>query len=187
MIYAGPPEPMSPLEGGPGVGAFGGEGTPGPSAVDTGLISQNTANAIEGLIAKGLSFTKGEQGYVPTLSTLAVPSSLSHPFISAAIKGGKALISKASDVISPGQTAEGILGEVGQTAEDAVNAAFEASVPESMDVDVHFPDMSNVSIPDFAPPSALADIGMGGGFSGDSGDAAGIAAGIAAGFGGGEW
>jgi len=164
MIYAGPSEPMSPLEGGPGVGAFGGEG--GPTGIEgTTDPAQQAINASILGINSPVGFMLGKGNPVSTILGMA-------------IKGGNEFLGdplgKAKDFISGklglGQSAQGMLGQAGQTAEDAVNAAFEASVPESIDVDVDFPDMSDVAI-----PSSLADIGIGGAPSGQ--DAAAIASG----------
>jgi hypothetical protein len=63
-----------------------------------------------------------------------------------------------------GQSAKGMFGEAGKSAENAVQAAFDASVPQSIDLDVDMPDVSDIAL-----PSSLADIGIGPSSSGNIG------------------
>ena len=151
MIYAAPPTEMaSPLEGGPGVGAFGGEG--GPTGIEgTTDPAQQAINAnILGLNPTGFLMGKGNP-----FGVLA----------GMAIRGGNEILGdplgKAKDFISGklglGQSAQGMFGEAGKSAENAVQAAFDASVPQSIDLDVDMPDVSDIAL-----PTSLADIGIGG-------------------------
>jgi hypothetical protein len=150
------------------------------NSVESGVLSQEQADTIA---SGATSAAKGLMSMInPALAIMGdIATTKGHPTTPTGKLAYQAL--NAAGLTDP-------LSEIGETSEDAVNTALQASLPQSLNVDVDFPDMSDVNMPSFeAPPvSSMADMDFGGGiFGGGESPDAGVAAGIAAGFGGGDW
>lgn len=152
LTASGPPVD---LEGGPGVGAFGGEGTPGPSAVDTGLVSPETGRSAEQLASMAIfGNTKG----IPSLSTLTgLPSTLALSVPNLAMKGGKMANEALGDPI--GKAKDAFLGFLGLGSQSTgMQGGIPAAQAASHAHALNEAEDANLGLP---APSSLADIGIG--------------------------
>lgn len=144
----------------------------GPNAVSTGMMSQATADAFEGGVAKGFGFQKGEQGYEPTVQGfLGTPALLASPGTTLAEKAISGIAKKAWERIQ-------------QSRSNTFEGLTPSDIENSVSVDIDFANLESpptVSIlGGGSPPSSLADIDFGGD---GSGSGAGGLGGFGTGFG----
>jgi hypothetical protein len=149
---------------GPPGEAFGAAGDMSQNAVASGLVSPQTADTIEGIVATALGFEKGEHGYQPTVTgLLGIPGLLTNPLGAAVSKGVLAIAKKGYDYIKGLVKGGGIgaptgsSGNIGSGTNPATGlyGGYEGAMFGS-----------NAQ----APVSPLADMDFGGGGTGDSGD-----------------
>ena len=186
-MYAVDPGLFSGVDGGPGEGPDMG----GPNAVSTGMMSQGTADFVEGKVAAGFGFHKGEKGWEMSVpSFLQIPKVVKDPLTSIVHKGvqkaGGWLVDKAKNVIAdiglPGKQAQEFALDTTPVTnpQTGLPAGFIGTGTPSSGLTLGAHDLAaDLSAP---PTSGLADIGFssmegtGGGFGGGMGGGLGVSA-----------